>query len=39
MTDEINIERFVDVQENTCVGFEIALAEIEPERKMRQWIW
>lgn len=39
MTDEINIERFVEAQEEVWSGYAVALAEIEQGRKMSHWIW
>lgn len=37
MTDENNLERFVEAQEHPMAGYEVALAEIEHGRKMSQW--
>lgn len=39
MTDENNIERFVEAQEEVWTGYAVALAEIEHGRKMSHWIW
>lgn len=39
MTDEINIERFVEAQEGVWAGYAVALAEIEQGRKKSHWIW
>lgn len=39
MTDEINIERFVEAQEEVWAGYAVALAEIEQGRKISHWIW
>lgn len=39
MTDENNIERFVEAQEEVWTGYAVALAEIEQGRKMSHWIW
>lgn len=39
MTDEINIERFVEAQEGVWAGYAVALAEIEQGCKKSHWIW
>lgn len=39
MTDENNIERFVEAQEEVWTGYAVALAEIEHGCKMSHWIW
>ena len=39
MSDENNIECFIEAQKNPWAGYEVALAEIQNGRRISHWIW